>query len=97
AERAVDRAGRRPRPPRVVTGSARLVSSASFDRTRRYRYHLRLECQPSPRRVTFIMLNPSTADARVLDPTIRRCVGFARAWAFGVVEAVNLFAWRHTP
>ena len=80
-----------------MTGSARfVVSSASLDRTRRYRYHLRREWQPSPRRVTFIMLNPSTADARVLDPTIRRCVGFARAWGFGGVDVVNLFAWRST-
>jgi len=80
-----------------VTGSARfVVSSASLDRTRRYRYHLRREWQPSARRVTFIMLNPSTADARVLDPTIRRCVGFARAWGFGGVDVVNLFAWRST-
>ena len=42
------------------------------------------------------MLNPSTADERVLDPTIRRCMGFARAWGFGGIDVVNLFAWRST-
>jgi hypothetical protein len=73
-----------------------VISSASLDRTRRYRYRLRREWQPSPRRVTFIMLNPSTADARVLDPTIRRCIGFAKAWGFGGIDVVNLFAWRST-
>jgi len=44
----------------------------------------------------FIMLNPSTADAANDDPTIRRCVGFARRMDFGSVEVVNLFAYRAT-
>lgn len=42
------------------------------------------------------MLNPSTADAEVLDPTVRRCLGFAHDWGFGSIEVVNLFAFRAT-
>lgn len=44
----------------------------------------------------FVMLNPSTADASVDDPTIRRCMGFARREEFGGVSVVNLYAYRAT-
>lgn len=40
----------------------------------------------------FVMLNPSVADGRRDDPTIRRCIGFATAWGFTALEVVNLFA-----
>lgn len=42
----------------------------------------------------FIMLNPSTADAKQDDPTIRRCIGFARGWGFRELRIYNLFALR---
>lgn len=43
-----------------------------------------------------IGLNPSTADETQDDPTIRRCIGFAKAWGFGALCMTNLFAWRDT-
>jgi hypothetical protein len=46
--------------------------------------------------MVFILLNPSTADEQRDGPTIRRCIGFARAWKFGSLEVVNLFAYRAT-
>lgn len=45
---------------------------------------------------TFVMLNPSTADANIDDPTIRRCIGFARGWGLGGIRVVNLYAYRAT-
>jgi len=42
------------------------------------------------------MLNPSTADADLDDPTIRKVVGFSRRAGYGVALVVNLFAWRAT-
>lgn len=49
-----------------------------------------------PMACLFVMLNPSTADGAQDDPTIRRCVGFAKAWGYDRMEVVNLFAYRAT-
>lgn len=69
---------------------------ATFDGTGAYRYHLWREWDASLPPVTFVMLNPSTADAEGDDPTIRRCTGFARSWGYGRLHVVNLFAYRAT-
>ena len=44
----------------------------------------------------FIMLNPSIADADIDDPTIRRCMGFARREGRGGIIVVNLYGLRAT-
>lgn len=46
--------------------------------------------------VQFIGLNPSTADETNDDPTIRRCIDFAKRWGFGAICMTNAFAWRDT-
>ena len=61
-----------------------------------YRYRLTRQWDPGHTFLPFIMLNPSTADATDDDPTIRRCVGFARQHGFGGVAVLNLYAYRAT-
>ena len=46
--------------------------------------------------VLFVMLNPSTADAVRDDPTIRRCIDFAKRWGFGRLAVGNLWPYRAT-
>jgi hypothetical protein len=61
-----------------------------------YRYSLRREWDTDAGQATFVMLNPSTADAECDDPTIRRCINFSKSWGYGSLEVVNLFAYRAT-
>jgi hypothetical protein len=70
------------------------AGSAVISQDGRYRYHLSRKIGGGGGVATFIMLNPSTADALKDDPTIRRCLGFCRRWGCGELHVVNLFAVR---
>jgi hypothetical protein len=61
----------------------------------RYRYSLTRNLG-GDETCTFVMLNPSTADAEQDDPTIRRCIRFARDWGYTRLKVVNLYAFRTT-
>lgn len=68
-----------------------------------YRYRLWRRVGSTLFRVCWILLNPSTADASLDDPTIRRCTGFVKQWGqqadgpeYGWFDVVNLFAFRST-
>lgn len=70
-------------------------SGALFSDCRRYRYALWRRWGEGAAAV-FIGLNPSTADEHRDDPTIRRCIAFAKRWGTGGLVMVNLFAFRST-
>ena len=44
----------------------------------------------------FVGLNPSTADETTDDPTLTRCINYAKSWGYGGVCMANLFAFRAT-
>jgi len=62
----------------------------------KYRYWLTRVWDDRAYLLPIIMLNPSTADASEDDPTIRRCMSFARREGFGGIKVMNLFAYRAT-
>lgn len=77
-----------------------VFSEASYSPCRQYRYTLirRFGTERATRkeRIAFIGLNPSTATEQVNDPTVRRCIGFARDWGFREFVMLNAFAYRST-
>lgn len=44
----------------------------------------------------FVGLNPSTADEKNDDPTVRRCINYAKDWGFSGMFMMNIFAFRAT-
>lgn len=79
-----------------ASGEAMYGRGAVLSECTRYRYRLWRIWDDDLAPTAFVMLNPSTADASADDPTIRRCVGFAKRWGAGGIVVVNLFAFRAT-
>lgn len=73
-----------------------LEAAATLSPCGLYRYDLTRVWEAFAPRCLWVMLNPSTADGAQDDPTIRRCVGFSKAWGFGGLVVCNLFALRAT-
>lgn len=72
---------------------------ADFSTCRTWRYWLWRKFAADARladTVAFIGLNPSTADEKMDDPTVRRCIGFAKAWGFTQLYMLNAYAYRST-
>ena len=73
-----------------------MVSEARFSECNQYRYSLVRQWDKGLPFLMFVMLNPSTADANVDDPTVKRCVRFSMTKGYGGLMVGNLFALRST-
>jgi len=70
--------------------------NATFSDCQKYRYALSRTWNGKKKTILFIGLNPSTANEKIDDPTIRRCINYAQNWGYGSLLMVNLFAYRAT-
>jgi len=79
-----------------LTKVYRLKNTAKLSNCRKYRFALWRTWDDSKPYVMFVGLNPSTADENTDDPTLTRCINYAKTWGFGGVCMANLFAFRAT-
>ncbi len=84
-----------PKTSTVLSGANGKGSMFSYSQGA-YRYLLWRQLNHSSQTCLFIMLNPSIADAVRLDPTVKKCIHWAREWGFGRLEVVNIFAYVST-
>ena len=71
-------------------------SGAVISECGKYRYHLWRIWDVDKATLCFVMQNPSTADATANDPTIEKCLHFARRDGFGSISVRNVMAYRAT-
>lgn len=71
-----------------------LVSDALFSPCQTWRYTLRRIWDRGAGLLMVIGLNPSTADEIKNDPTVTRCVNYARRLGYGGLIMMNAFAFR---
>lgn len=72
------------------------ASGAVLSKDNLYRYKLWRIWNTKLPYVMFVMYNPSTADHTKNDPTIKRCINFAKSWGYGGIYVGNVFAYRST-
>ncbi|MCK5785678.1 MAG: DUF1643 domain-containing protein [Candidatus Sabulitectum sp.] len=71
-------------------------SGAVFSPDRVHRYSLWRIWDKDKAYAAFVGLNPSTADEQRNDPTVRRCINYAKDWGYGGLVMLNIFAYRST-
>lgn len=80
---------------RQIKISPNIISEVKFSDDLKYRYFLKRRWSNGPV-VLWIMLNPSTADEKFNDPTVKRCEVFSKTWGFSGYSVANLYAYRST-
>lgn len=84
----------------VGTSAPDMIRNAEISACGTYRWWLSRNWQPSlgdqAKIVSWVMLNPSTADRRHDDATLRRIIRFSRDWGYDALLVVNLYPLRST-
>ncbi len=73
-----------------------MTTGATFSKDRKYRYVLTRSWDDQLPVLVYVLLNPSTADETINDPTISRCIDIAKFNGSGSIKVMNLFAFRAT-
>ena len=73
-----------------------MIKDTIFSSCRHYRYTLYREWASGDKVAMFIGLNPSTADEVKNDPTVTRCINYAKSWGYTGMYMMNIFAFRAT-
>jgi len=79
-----------------INVSSDIVSTADFSKCEKYRYSLSRTWNSKLPSVLFIMMNPSTADIHVNDPTVAKCIRYAKSWGYGKLMVGNVCGYRAT-
>jgi len=76
-----------------------MKGTAQFSDCLKFRYTLTRDWSISgeeKKNILFLMLNPSTADADIFDPTVKRCFNYAKRWGYNHMTVCNIYAYRAT-
>ena len=68
-----------------------MIRGAEFSIDKKERYSLKREWDKSKNKILYIMLNPSFADDKDDDPTIRRLINFTKKFNYGGFLVGNIF------
>ena len=68
-----------------------MIREAEFSIDKKERYSLKREWDESKNKILYIMLNPSLADDKNDDPTIRRLISFTKKFNYGGFLVGNIF------
>lgn len=71
-----------------------MIRQAALSKDKKYRFQLDRIWDRNLPCIGFILLNPSTADHKKDDPTIRKLIGYATKWGFGSLKVVNINPYR---
>ena len=71
-----------------------MIRSAILSKNRKHRYLLSRIWNQKNKKILFIMLNPSSADENIDDPTTKKVISYSKKWGYGGLHICNLYTYR---